>query len=125
MGKLLGRGIIIVVVLAIIVPLLVDGGSSSPARRNVRQAGPTALSTAVEKLLADGSIHSVDVNGNMARIDPMIWGALSIEQKRIVVMMLSGYFNDKRGYKRVTIRSNRNDTELATYSVFSGCTIHH
>lgn len=124
MGKVLGWCVVIVVVL-IIIGSLGDGGSGSGGRstRVTRPAGPTPLSTAVDELLAQGSLHSVDINSNMVRVDPLVWGQLLIEQKQNVVMMLSRYFNEQRGYDRVSVRSNRNDTELATYSSFSGVKI--
>ena len=81
------------------------------------------MAAAVQALLADGSIHSVDVAGHTVRIDPLIWGQLALEQKQQTVIFFREYFNAATGYQRVTIKSNRNDTRLGAYTPFGGVTI--
>ena len=73
--------------------------------------------------LIEGAIHSVDEAANTVRIDPAVWSLMVVKQKQSVVVMLSRYFDERRGYKPVTVLSNHNDTRLAIYLPLSGCKI--
>jgi len=104
-----------------------SSGEGGGTRRRSRTAAEAqvdkAAIEAVQHWLASGVLHSVDVEANSARIDPLGWSALTIEDKQQTVRILSAYFDAKRGYDRVTILSSRNDTKLATYSPLGGCKI--
>lgn len=77
----------------------------------------------IKRMLAEGTIHSVNVEGNEVRIDPLAWSQLSFAQKEDITRFFSGYFSAKGSTARVTILNNRDDTKLATYSVWSGVKI--
>ena len=93
-----------------------------PKPRPVRQVDPS-ISKAVQSLLSEGLVYSVNVEFNEARIDPVIWSALDIEAKQNTVNLFSTYFEQAGSSGRVTIRSNRNDNKLATFGVWGGVKI--
>ena len=76
------------------------------------------------EMLATGAIHSVDITNRIVRIDPLIWHRLLIDQKQGLVLFWSNYMKIKTDYEWVDILSNRNDTKLAKYSVWSGVKIY-
>ncbi len=88
----------------------------------VRQVNP-AIATAVQSLLDEGLVYSVDVQFNEARIDPVVWSALDIEAKQNTVNLFSDFFDQSGSTGRVTILSNRNDDKLATFGVWGGMKI--
>ena len=69
----------------------------------------------IEKLLAKGALHSINLRAHQVRIEPLLWATLVIEEKKNIVAMLSAYFDAKMGDGWVTVLSNRNDTKLANY----------
>ena len=71
--------------------------------------------TEVEKLLATGVLHSINLRAHQVRIEPLLWATLVIEEKRNIVAMLSAYFDAKLGDGTVYVLSNRNDNKMADY----------
>jgi hypothetical protein len=70
-----------------------------------------------------GFIHSVHIQENYARLDPVLWSQLPIEIKQGAVRAFSHYFASRGQSGRVEIRSSRNDRKLASYSVWTGVKI--
>lgn len=91
------------------------------------RAAQQKIVTEVEKLLAKGALHSINLRAHQVRIEPLLWATLVIEQKKNLVAMLSAYFDAKLGDGTVYVLSNRNDTKLADYWPGSklGVRIHH
>ena len=77
----------------------------------------------IQKLLDEGFVHSVNVEFNEVRANTATWDLLALEQKQQFVAVFSNYFDAKGSTGRVTVLSNRNDSKLATYSVWSGIKI--
>ena len=77
----------------------------------------------IQNLLNTGAVHSINVDFNQVRVDPVLWIPLPLENKQNLVMMFSKYFDAKGSTGRVEILSNRNDNKLATYSSWSGVKI--
>jgi len=101
-----------------------QSGGPSPKQSSVRRnVVSPEFEAAIQQMISDGYILSVDVTNHSVRIDPFIWLHLSLETKQSTVVLFSKYFEQKRGYKRVEILSNRNDKKLATYSVWDGIKI--
>ena len=79
----------------------------------------------VQDGLASGIFHSVNVEYNEVRIDPIVWGLLTdIETKQMFVSNLSRYFDLKGSTGRVIIRSKYSDEKLASYSAWTGIKIY-
>ena len=78
----------------------------------------------VMAMKAIGAIHSVDVGMSEVRIDPSVWMHMDVDEKQLVVMFFSQYFEASGRPGQVTVLSNRNDTKLAKYSVWSGVKIY-
>lgn len=81
------------------------------------------LEQKIQELLTTGAVHSVNVEFNQVRIDPLLWNPLPLESKQGIVFLFSRYFEVKGSTGRVEVLSNRNDQKLATYSVWSGIKI--
>lgn len=77
----------------------------------------------VVRMMESGGVHSVDVAANTVRVNALTWSLMKIEMKRDLVAFFSQYFEMKRGYERVTVLSDRNDTKLATYGPWGGIKI--
>lgn len=78
----------------------------------------------VQDGLASGAVHSVNVEYNEIRMDPISWSLVPIESKRIIIRCFSRYFDLKSSTGRVTIRSKYSDEKLASYSVWTGIKIY-
>jgi len=84
---------------------------------------PITLDERVAAVAASGAIHSIDVAANEVRFVTSVWMLMDISLKQETVVLFGRYFKTKRGYERVTILSDCNDTKLATYTPFSGIKI--
>jgi len=76
-----------------------------------------------KELLRTGIIHSINVEYNEVRIDPVTWLGLTLEQKQGLIMYFSAYFDSQNSSGRVKILSSRNDKKLGSYSVWTGIKI--
>ena len=68
-------------------------------------------------------VYSVNANFNEAQIVISVWLRLSYSDKQNITMFFSKYFEAMGSSARVTLRSNRNDTVLATYGSWGGLKI--
>lgn len=116
---------IIIILIAFGYCASISDQSGEPSRKpsSARRTVSPELEAAIQQMISDGQIHSVDVASHRVRIDPLIWLQLSLDTKQSTVVLFSKYFDQKNGYKRVDILSNRNDKKLATYSVWDGIKI--
>lgn len=78
----------------------------------------------VQNSLTSGAVHSVNVEYNEVRMDPIPWSLVTIESKRIIIKCFSRYFDLKGSTGRVTIRSKYSDEKLASYSIWTGIKIY-
>jgi hypothetical protein len=82
---------------------------------------------ATEQLIHDwtktGFIHSVHIQEDYMRVDPIVWRQLPIELKQTAVTAASQYLIIRGQSGCVEIRSSRNDRKLATYSSWDGMKI--
>lgn len=78
----------------------------------------------VQDSLTSGAIHSINVEYNEVRMDPIPWAFLPIESKQTIVTCFSRYFDLKGSTGRVTILSKYSDEKLASYSVWTGVKIY-
>lgn len=69
------------------------------------------------KLIETGAVHSINVEFNRVRIDPIVWSQLDLATKQQTVRFFSAYFEAADSTGRVEILSNRNDTALATLNL--------
>lgn len=74
--------------------------------------------------LAEGVFHSVHVEYNEVRMDPVAWSFLPIEHKQTFVTCFSRYFDLRGSTGRVTILSKYSDEKLGSYSVWTGIKIY-
>ena len=81
------------------------------------------LEKTIQEWISTGAVHSVNIEFNQVRVDPVIWIRLPLENKQNFVAMFSKYFDSKGSTGHVEVLSNRNDKKLATYSVWSGIKI--
>lgn len=86
-------------------------------------SGGKSIDESIARLLKEGVVHSVDVEFNEVRMDPLLWAGFTLEAKQGTVMLFSKYFDSKGSTGRVTVLSNRNDTKLATYGSWEGIKI--
>lgn len=100
---------------------------SAPATTTGREKPPIgskkSIDESIANLLEKGVVHSVNVDFNEVRIDPLIWASFALETKQGTVMLFSKYFDSKGSSARVTVLSNRNDSKLATYGAWGGIKI--
>lgn len=78
----------------------------------------------VQNSLASGAVHSINVEYNEVRMDPIPWSLVPIESKRVIIQCFSRYFDLKGSTGRVTIRSKYSDEKLASYSIWTGVKIY-
>lgn len=104
---------------------LTDSFASSleEVETKMKKAATSEYDGRIAELLNSGSIHSINIEYNEARLDPFLWVQLPLEQKQKLVMFLSKYFEVKGSTRRVTVFSNRNDTKLATFGSWGGLKI--
>ncbi len=103
---------------------ITDSSPATTTSNKTPVTGPRkSIDESITRLLDTGVLHSVNVNFNEARMDPVVWATLNLEAKQGAVMLLSKYFDSKGSSGRVTILSNRNDTKLATYGSWGGIKI--
>ena len=100
----------------------IESGQDGPAQPSLATS-ISASETKIKQLLSEGVIHSVDVDFNTVRIDPLVWDLWDIEAKQGLVSFFSEYFEGKGSTGRVTVLSSRNDTKLGTFSVWTGIKI--
>ncbi len=94
-------------------------GDPSPSRHRPSAPRPAAdpeVEQWVQKALAEGTIHSVDIEASQVRLSADLWLGLTLEQKQQSVLVWSRYFQSHGGSGRVKILNNQDDTCLATYS---------
>jgi len=96
--------------------------AESSAQTKTARVDPK-LEQTIQEWLTTGAVHSVNVEFNEVRVDPLVWNPLPLENKQNFVGMFSRYFEAKGSTGRVEVLSNRNDQKLATYSVWSGIKI--
>lgn len=89
----------------------------------VSDARMAEMDKKAENMLSSQAVHSIDVDMNIVRVDPLLWDAMSLETKQDFVAWFSMYFDAKGSTGRVTVLGNRNDVELGSYSVWSGIEI--
>jgi hypothetical protein len=75
---------------------------------------------AVREALNSGAIHSVDIDGSTVRMSPGLWLTLTLEQKQQSLLFWSAYFQSHGKPGQVHVLSDRNDTVLGSYSVWTG-----
>jgi hypothetical protein len=81
------------------------------------------MEEAIQNFLTTGAVHSMNVEFNQVRVDPLIWMGQTLEDKQKFVAIFSNYFDAKGSTGRVNVLSNRNDKKLATYSSWDGINI--
>lgn len=103
----------------------VNGTSSSDSRRSPSVSADrlATMEDRIDKMLSSGAVHSMNVEFNEVRIDPLLWVRMRLDAKQNFVMFFSEYFDAKGSTARVTVLSNRNDKKLATYGVWGGLDI--
>jgi len=94
-------------------------------REQAKQELARKFESKIRELLISGAIHSVNVEFNEVRVDPLVWSLLPLENKQNFVVIFSQYFEAKGSTGRVNVLSNRNDQKLASYSVWSGVKIYY
>lgn len=77
----------------------------------------------VRTMLNEDGIHSINFEFKEVRIDPLVWSMATLEQKQGLVNFFSDYFISKGRTGSLTILSSRNDTKLATLSLWGGVKI--
>ncbi len=78
--------------------------------------GPPAAWSSCE-WIRTGAAHSMNVEFNEVRVDPVIWIPLPLESKQNFDTVLSRHLDAKGGTSRVDVLSNRNDKKLARASL--------
>lgn len=127
-GGVLGPLALVFVVVIIIAGMM--GGSDDSPKSHLKKPSPSTSKTVspqlervIQEWVKSGAVHSMNVEFNEVRVDPLIWIPLPLENKQNFVTMFSRYFDAKGSTARVDVLSNRNDKKLATYSVWGGIKI--
>ena len=119
-------GFLILILFIIVIALITGQSDSNSAKNTINEyaikAGPE-LEKSIQQLLIDGSIHSMNIQKNEVRINPITWSFLSLEQKREIVTNFHLYFVYKQAGDNVNVLSDQNDKKLATYSWSEGINI--
>jgi len=96
------------------------------ARPGPRPDSPSSMNfeAGYRELIAQGIIHSVDIESHRVRMEPAFWDGLTLEAKQNSVLVWAAYFKSKTGGGIwVDIMSSRNDEKLATFSAWGGVKI--
>jgi len=121
-GSVLVGILIVIIIFVFFIILLSTNTEENSQSKKYRPANPQ-LEKTIQDLISTGAVHSVNAEYNQVRIDPFVWINLPLETKQKTVTLFSQYFESKGSTGRVEILSNRNDKELATYSVWNGIKI--
>lgn len=88
------------------------------------EAKQNALGTeATQSLLKSGLVTEVDYNNRRVRVQLLPWLGLDAKQKENLTMAFAYHMRSRVGYPEVTVTSNQNDQEMASYGPIAGMKI--
>ncbi len=76
--------------------------------------------TLVKALQETGFIGRINIESNEVWVDESLWYSTNVGEKENIIRLISQYFNEKRGYERVTVYGWHTGKTLATMTLFGG-----
>lgn len=74
----------------------------------------------IKALQESGLIGRINIESNEVWVEESLWYSMNVSDKENVITLLSRYFNEKRGYERVTVYGWHTGKMLATMTLFGG-----
>ena len=74
----------------------------------------------IKELQETGFIGKINIESNKVWVEESLWYSMNIGNKENIINLISQYFNEKRGYERVTVYGWRTGKVLATKTLFGG-----
>lgn len=97
---------------------------------NIRPSGGPTIKTTeksatsseylIKALQETGLIGRINIESNEVWVEESLWYSMNVSDKENVITLLSRYFNEKRGYERVTVYGWHTGKMLATMTLFGG-----
>jgi len=74
----------------------------------------------IKVLQKTGLIGRINIESNEVWVEESLWYSMNVRDKENVITLISQYFDEKRGYERVTVYGWHTGKMLATKTLFGG-----